>query len=101
MPKSTYSILATFTSSEHGLTSACRAWSPKSPGPLWTPPTARQAHIPTVHGATSTLRSTSCERSVTNYDFNLDPKEEKKDDTHANIPNCFACNCRTPTDSCV
>ena len=51
---------ATFTSSEHGLTSACRAWSAKSPRPLWTPRTARHVHIPTLHGATSTSRSTWC-----------------------------------------
>ena len=43
------------------LTSACRAWSAKLPRPLWTPRTARHAHIPTLHGATSTLRSTWCE----------------------------------------
>ena len=42
------------------LTSACRVWSTKSPRPLWTPRTARHVHIPTLHGATSTLRSTWC-----------------------------------------
>jgi NAD(P)-dependent dehydrogenase (short-subunit alcohol dehydrogenase family) len=57
-------ILATFTSSEHGLTSACRAWSAKSPRPLWTPRTARHVHIPTLHGATSTLRSTWCKADL-------------------------------------
>src|SRR6266478_523085 len=41
---------ATFTFSEHGLTSACQAWSAKSPRPLWTPRTRRHVHIPTLHG---------------------------------------------------
>ena len=43
-----------FADSEHGLTSACRAWSTKWPRPLWTPRTARHVHIPPLHGATST-----------------------------------------------
>src|SRR6202011_3106144 len=64
MPKSTCAILATFTSSEHGLMSACRAWSAKSPRPLWTPRTARHVHIPTLQGATSTSRSTWCRQDL-------------------------------------
>ena len=56
----TCAIPATFTSSERGLTSACRVWNAKSPRPLWTPRTARHVHIPTLHGATSRLRSTWC-----------------------------------------
>src|SRR3984893_13409399 len=62
-------MLATFTSSEHGLTSACRAWSAKSPRPLWTPRTARHVHIPTLHGATSTSRSTWCRPDLEQTDL--------------------------------
>src|ERR1700760_622623 len=58
MPKSTYAILATFTSFEHGSMSALRAWSAQSPSPLWIPLTARHAHIPTRRGATSMSHST-------------------------------------------
>src|SRR5580704_12926638 len=50
-----------FTSSGHGLTSACQAWNAKSRRPLWTLLTARHALIPTLHGEMSTLRSTSCD----------------------------------------
>src|SRR6267154_4359374 len=75
MPKWTCAILATFTSFAHGLTSACRAWSAKSPRPLWTPRTARHVHIPTLHGATSTLRSTWCKPDLQQT---LDVTKEKR-----------------------
>src|SRR5882724_1524462 len=75
MPKSTCAILATFTSSEHGLTSACRVWSAKSPRPLWTPRTARRVHIPTLRGATSRLRSTWCKPDLQQT---LDATNEKR-----------------------
>src|SRR5712671_3327106 len=68
-------MLATFTSSEHGLTSACRAWNAKSPRPLWTSRTARHVHIPTLHGATSRLRSTWCRP---NLQQTLDATKEKR-----------------------
>src|SRR6267142_5378770 len=110
MPKSTCAILATFTSSEHGLTSACRDWSAKSPRPLWTPRTARHVHIPTLRGATSTLRSTWCKPDLKQTvlqglsgnpaNFNLDATKEKND-TIANIPSCFDGNCRISTDNGV
>src|SRR6266853_1637532 len=62
MRKSTCAIPATFTSSGHGSTSACRVWSTKSPRPSWTRRTGRRVPIPTLHGATSRLRSTWCRR---------------------------------------
>src|SRR6266436_3200445 len=96
MPKLTCAILATFTSSEHGLTSACRVWSATSPRPLWTRRTARHVPIPTLHGAISRLRSTWCKP---NLQQTLDAIEGEKDDTLANIPKCF--DCRILTDSGV
>src|SRR5882724_13255593 len=66
---------ATFTFSGHGLTSACRVWSTKSPRPLWTRRTARHVHIPTLHGATSRLRSTWCKPDLQQT---LDATKEKK-----------------------
>src|SRR5437588_2926093 len=66
---------ATFTFSGHGLTSACRVWSAKSPRPLWTRRTARHVPIPTLHGATSTLRSTWCKPDLQQT---LDATKEKR-----------------------
>src|SRR5580704_16460442 len=55
--------------------SACRVWSAKSPRPLWTPRTARHVHIPTLHGATSRLRSTWCKPDLQQT---LDATKEKR-----------------------
>ena len=48
---------AALTSSRLASTSACRAWSARSPRPWWTPRT-RRARTPKPHAATSTSRST-------------------------------------------